>query len=347
MNATDTESAIPALWGPMRLFTRAPVSVPVVAAGLLGAYLLVAAVVFVSQGASEFSASRGSILQLVFFELLQGTIFVYLLTAEYLGWRGARRDLEELRDHLECDTAEFDAILGEAFAERHLAHGLLLAATFVFAFGMVELDPAIWTQFRKPPIGSSAHSWAVVRNTLVGLAMGRLVLAEVAWIRAFVSAGLRARVQLPQGTTHEPFVRKGLRSTMTWLVFSSLFSLFWLGGSPSTLNPVLFATSLSFATAALLLPMRQLKLRLAAAKRFEIRRIDVEIERERDALFAEPSPDGGRMASLVAWRGLVEAVREWPLSVPNLFRFGLFILLGLGSWLGGALVERGLDTWLN
>ena len=38
----------------------------------------------------------------------------------------------------------------------------------------------------------------------------------------------------------------------------------------------------------------------------------------------------GRLASLAAWRSLVEDVREWPISAPALLRFGLFVLLGLG-----------------
>jgi hypothetical protein len=44
---------------------------------------------------------------------------------------------------------------------------------------------------------------------------------------------------------------------------------------------------------------------------------------------------------------LVDGVDEWPLTAPAAIRFGLFILLGLGSWLGGALVERGVDALMG
>ena len=42
----------------------------------------------------------------------------------------------------------------------------------------------------------------------------------------------------------------------------------------------------------------------------------------------------------LAYEARIEAVREWPFDVPTLVRFAAFLLLPLGSWLGGALVER-------
>jgi hypothetical protein len=36
-------------------------------------------------------------------------------------------------------------------------------------------------------------------------------------------------------------------------------------------------------------------------------------------------------------------VREWPVGAPALARGALIAALGLGSWLGGALVERVVD----
>jgi hypothetical protein len=39
-------------------------------------------------------------------------------------------------------------------------------------------------------------------------------------------------------------------------------------------------------------------------------------------------------------------VPEWPVTLPTLLRSGLFVLIGIGSWLGGALVERMLEAVL-
>jgi hypothetical protein len=37
----------------------------------------------------------------------------------------------------------------------------------------------------------------------------------------------------------------------------------------------------------------------------------------------------------------------WPLGGPTVVRFVLVALLGIGSWFGGALVERLLDSALG
>ena len=78
--------------------------------------------------------------------------------------------------------------------------------------------------------------------------------------------------------------------------------------------------------------------------------MNVAIRQERAALLDEPDGEAGRtprLANLIAWRGLVDGVHEWPLSAPALLRFGLFLMLGLGSWLGAALVERFLERALG
>jgi hypothetical protein len=40
-------------------------------------------------------------------------------------------------------------------------------------------------------------------------------------------------------------------------------------------------------------------------------------------------------------------VHEWPFDVSTLARFAAFLLLPLGSWLGGALVEYGVSRLLG
>lgn len=49
----------------------------------------------------------------------------------------------------------------------------------------------------------------------------------------------------------------------------------------------------------------------------------------------------------VAYYQLIESAREWPIDAANVLRFIGYLLLGLGSWLGGAVVERILDTALQ
>ncbi len=51
--------------------------------------------------------------------------------------------------------------------------------------------------------------------------------------------------------------------------------------------------------------------------------------------------------ALLALRAQVEAAREWPWDASTLVRFSLYLAIGMGSWLGGALVERVVDLILG
>jgi hypothetical protein len=53
------------------------------------------------------------------------------------------------------------------------------------------------------------------------------------------------------------------------------------------------------------------------------------------------------LANLIAYHQLIARVREWPIDFANLLRFFLYLFIGLGSWLGGAIVERLLDSTLG
>ena len=54
-----------------------------------------------------------------------------------------------------------------------------------------------------------------------------------------------------------------------------------------------------------------------------------------------------RLPPLLAYEARVTSVREWPFDTATLARFLVFLLVPLGSWLGGALVERLVDTLLD
>ena len=57
--------------------------------------------------------------------------------------------------------------------------------------------------------------------------------------------------------------------------------------------------------------------------------------------------DSITVAELVAYEERTERVREWPFDAPTLFRFALYLLIPLGSWLGGAVMERLVDRLLG
>ena len=54
-----------------------------------------------------------------------------------------------------------------------------------------------------------------------------------------------------------------------------------------------------------------------------------------------------RLATLLALKQHVGAAREWPFDLGTLGRFLLYAVIGVGSWLGAATVERLLDLLLG
>jgi hypothetical protein len=86
-------------------------------------------------------------------------------------------------------------------------------------------------------------------------------------------------------------------------------------------------------------------LAIAAAKREALGAVEARIAHAGAALMdGRPAASGEpRLADLVAWHAFLERVREWPIDAPALLRGALIAALGIGSWLGGALVDRVVD----
>ena len=62
---------------------------------------------------------------------------------------------------------------------------------------------------------------------------------------------------------------------------------------------------------------------------------------------AEAADAGAKLPGLLAYMNQIESVREWPFDAPTLTRFFLYVAIPLGSWVGGALVERLLGAALD
>jgi len=58
-------------------------------------------------------------------------------------------------------------------------------------------------------------------------------------------------------------------------------------------------------------------------------------------------PEDARLGNLIQYQEFVTSIREWPFDVSIVARSALLIVLGAGSWLGGAVVERLLGLALD
>lgn len=147
-----------------------------------------------------------------------------------------------------------------------------------------------------------------------------------------------------------PFARQGLRSALLGLVAIAILTL---NGVDRDFGPAvvgLLALGLIGSAYALLLPTRALHARLRAAKRNEVARVAAAVRGEPGALADSAiaaRASTATLSDLLAYRSWVEARGEWPFDTPSLLRYALYAAIPLGSWLGGALVERGLGMVID
>lgn len=151
-----------------------------------------------------------------------------------------------------------------------------------------------------------------------------------------------------------PFAQWGLWSALVWLGGSAIAGVVFVDQEFALGTAIVLLGTGGLGTAAFLLPLRGAHQSIRAAKREELARVRGAIELARDAALAPPSAaepaavaTSARLPGLLAYEARIEEVREWPLDLPTVSRFGVLMFVALGSWLGGAVVERLLGVLLD
>jgi hypothetical protein len=320
-------------------------AVPVFAATLaaLLAALLASAVVFADLGALW---PEGGVARLARFCFFLSLITAYVAAAIVASRRGASRDFAALRGV--TDTTPESWARWEVRFRDGRADGLASAAGFAVGLGIDRIGAALGPPDGEAWVGLSV--WAALLNALLFAGLGVLVRRSVLEIRALRAIGRRVRVSLLDRAPLAPFVRTGLRGAVLWLIGSSLATTLLFDVNAPWLVLAVLVLTMGLGVAALLLPSRGLHERLRAARDEELAWVHSEIARARGALAgcdAASREDAARLPALLAWEARVAQVSAWPFDAPTLVRFALFLLVPLGSWLGGALVERAVDALME
>ncbi|MGI9234015.1 MAG: hypothetical protein ACR2RD_10330 [Woeseiaceae bacterium] len=145
---------------------------------------------------------------------------------------------------------------------------------------------------------------------------------------------------------YQPLIRQGLTNALLIIGVVSVMSLL---GVESRYWPALVGFWVMFtvlAWAGLMLPLRGIRKKIRTAKGKELDWCRLTLKTARDELKAGA---GGQksIAEIGAYKTIIENLRNWPFDNPTLVRFSLYLLIPLGSWLGGAFVERGVDLLLS
>ena len=145
---------------------------------------------------------------------------------------------------------------------------------------------------------------------------------------------------------YQPLIRQGLTNALLVIGLVSVISLL---GVESRYGPMLVAFWIMFVGLAwigLMLPLRGIRRKIRVAKDQELDWCSQTLKVARDELKSGAGQQQS-ISEITAYRSMIENIRNWPFDNPTLVRFTLYLMIPLGSWLGGAFVERGLDLFLS
>jgi hypothetical protein len=275
-------------------------------------------------------------------EGIQDLFFGLTLAVAAASARGAARDLEVLQPALEPGV-DLAAERREILRYRPLPLHLVALATGLFSAVFTPLDPAVWADGRFPGWTDPTAIWLAGRNFLNWWAVGFAMTLELMLGHRFSRLGDRLREpDLADLGPLAPFGRRAQRNVSWWMLLAAFLSLHYAGrGWAGALLPLALAVLVAFASAAFVLPQLGARRRIRAAKAVEAARAVDALRAARAGAFGAegPSPPG-RLADALAWQAHVASLREWPIEAPTLLRLGFFVALGLGSWVGAALVQE-------
>lgn len=278
-------------------------------------------------------------------EGLNSVLIGYFATAHAMQRRGVLRDLTRLQPVLIGSTAQHRERLRKILCVRPRA--LLIAGIVVgCAVGVLPaVDDSYWLE--RPDLTHPFMVFLVLRNFVVGWIGGHAVITEVHVTRAYARLGEHELdLDLLDLSPLSVFARKGQRGAISWLVASSLISLFWFGPTSTSSNGFIVLFILVLVTLVFSQPIYGAHRGIRRAKEAELGALRDELGLLRAGERETPGDllRNTRIAATAALLTTIENVREWPVDAPVLLRFGLFALLGLASWFGSAIVERLLDT---
>ena len=333
-----------------RAYASVPLSPAVVGAAIAGLLVL-------AFGVSEFALDRHLLLRnledpsallsearVVVFSCL---LVAYLPTAYVYLLRGYRRTLDQVRDVLDCSDAEV--------AERRVRIGhynnLALVLCGLAAVGVVLLI----TRATTPPelnswdwsVLSQEARWQRVLSLCLGWQAGILILAGTVESGRLQHLATRvSRLDLLDLRLLRPFTRQALLNALLLgiLVGIALLVLVESGVWEVVLVYWIVAgTAITFGLWRSLLPIHRM---IRDAKRTQLDWCRDALIRERTKLL-ERGNERSRIDEMVAYRDVVEGVSTWPGDSTNFVRISLLLLIPLGSWAGGAIVERFIDSLLG
>jgi hypothetical protein len=278
-------------------------------------------------------------------------ITAYLPTAYVYVLRGAIRSLSLLRPVLARTDAGFDALAADVGSyPRWSSLGASLLGTGFFVLLPLSIEPGAELAYDVSR-WSPELVWHRVLAPVIGWWLGRIIYAVIAESSRLSRASRHlTAIDLLDLRALAPFTRQGLANAFWVVGLFSISALLLLEVGFLALVAQAGTLTLAVAMVSLVLPVRGVHRRIRAEKEAELDRVRAAIRGDRSGLVESriaSQAEALSLADLVAYEARIEKVREWPFDASTLIRFALYLMIPLGSWSGGALVERLIDGLLE
>jgi hypothetical protein len=260
-------------------------------------------------------------------------IMGYLPAAFLHALRSGRRTVLALQQTLDCTPKEC----------RSLAASIRLTTRGLVITGLAGLLLALAMPYAVPPV--SLHPWSpstwgpeVVWHRLLGPA----AMVWVWWLGyAIISVSMRMSriaktlcvIDLLNLSPLAPFTQLGLGNALLLVGSLSIWSLMLIETGLGQVAILIGGTTLVLTALALLTPVHGVHKRIRKSKEEALNWVNDVISEQRISFQgAEAGHRSGRMADLIAYRGMIESVPEWPFTMSTFTRLALYVLLPVATW---------------
>lgn len=149
------------------------------------------------------------------------------------------------------------------------------------AFKLSGIIVGLLTVYGDPSLSVAEHSltnpsflWASLRTAVFVWLIFSLILSDLKATRTYLDVGRNLiQVDLLDVQSLAPFACRVLRSALTWVIFSLIFSLYWIEDRASIGNPVMFVAVLMMAAGAFIVPLVAVHANILLAKHSELDRL--------------------------------------------------------------------------
>jgi hypothetical protein len=212
-----------------------------------------------------------------------------------------------------------------------------------------------WDDYSRTDLLATRIGFSTVMGWVHAAAMGMATAVLLRQGLLFLRIGREVRtVDLLDHAALAPFVHTSLRPTLLntlWIACATSFHIDW-GGSLAVAPQIIWLLPMLFLMNGMMfaLPLRGIHQRLLAERNAELSRVNAAIRGDRQALRDSlVAADAATLnaVDLLAYRDHVRSFSTWPFDASALLRLGLYLGIPLLGWVGGAIVERGIDVLLD